>query len=990
MTDVDNNNQENESAIEYITISMIAAAYKLYEMKKISCIQADDFILSNTAKNTWSEPLNKYYTTFKSKIIDAHTQYTCIELLHNLKSHQHNIANKLIKNISSHKVKAQAKTSLIQLTIKLVIIYYNIVFDDDFKHKIISIFEANYLDKHVISLEHEGAKITQGIFMYQGKVCIECKGKLSIVYRGYRRDTKGSIAMVYHKHKAPKIANVYQQRCQKCDIYYNYNRIDYTKNSIHISKQNTTIFLDPSKAEYFSISQKTNNIVHRSILQSIKHHQYCNKPTSIEIWLQHYNEEWADTYISLQNDSKTSSLSHQLGYKTILRYFYFYSALLRIRDITDYGSININGRNVKIAMIFNDEDKRKMYDEANYNQDRAGDEERSEKYRESTNFLKYSINKFYNKLLSADTPELEQVPIQMNNNGDVQIYPGWFVLYGDGGEHIKRIRCAYPSILAKHDCILSESNHNNNNNQLNEIGQDDNIDLIINHNSRLYTKTRYYECDNSPQTNSSENNRKSYKTCKYHTQRLANVYNLPLQEISTFITWYSLFSAIGRIKNTKIKETLTEHYTIDDEVVKSIKSKQKKKLERLQNKIAKFIDEHKDKHIKYKKFILNIQSKIPTYKQARACTSKGRARTQQALEASTEAAIAERIHEILGDDDGELDTDHFKMTIDARDLLDLEFKNNNYLNKMKGCRKANAMTPATICKTKGLNVLMNCAGMMVKLTEEVVRETPTSVILDIADACTINQSMIQYSNRIEAIGYDMMCRIYYHLKTLLQEDRLSAKYATFWSSLMERAFIDIWHIFTHTDFLCSEQGIFHPKLKKFRNILYNISQTIDRINDIIAEQFWSTMNATSQLMSMGKETFLLFLLEKKSYHNQIQMKELQKQGWKFIPIKWCTKLRDIESDEVELKSEAELQENNNKQLSRVQIKADKLQAVKDMFQQQSTTSTNINRYVHAVNNQKNGCKNNRKRKLQSNIINDSNINKSNLNTQQHMNKRRRL
>ena len=55
-----------------------------------------------------------------------------------------------------------------------------------------------------------------------------------------------------------------------------------------------------------------------------------------------------------------------------------------------------------------------------------------------------------------------------------------------------------------------------------------------------------------------------------------------------------------------------------------------------------------------------------------------------------------------------------------------------------------------------------------------------------------------------------------------------------------------WHVYTHKDDLYVEgQGVFHPNAPKFDQILNNINELMERVNDIIAEQFWSTMECYS-------------------------------------------------------------------------------------------------------------------------------------------------
>ena len=120
---------------------------------------------------------------------------------------------------------------------------------------------------------------------------------------------------------------------------------------------------------------------------------------------------------------------------------------------------------------------------------------------------------------------------------------------------------------------------------------------------------------------------------------------------------------------------------------------------------------------------------------------------------------------------------------------------------------------------------------------------------------------------------------------------------------------------------------------------------MERVNDQIAEQFWSTMNATSQLKAMNKETFLIFLLDKRSYYNKAKINEIKQNGWTFIPIEWCTSLRNVESRlaaNAKLPTEQDLKSSNKTPLQKVQIKSDKLNDVKAMINKASANTRNNN------------------------------------------------
>ena len=965
----------NKESVKFI---LIQTAYKFYTMKAMCCNvnNPQDFILSQGAKAVWEAPLITIYKALKKKSIDSSTSYTIQELLNRIENYNRKLRDNLRRE------KKEEEKELIR---KLLIIYYNIVFDDSFRNMVFVMFEQSYLDENIISLQNKRARVTHGMIVYLGNSCIECNKKLSIVFQNYRDDVKGSIAMVYSRKSAPKICNSYQKCCENCKIYYNYNRIDYAEKTPHKAKRKQTLFLDPEALPYYSSAGKgAKNFIHQSIYKSIRCHQYCNKSTSIDIWLQHYNEDWTAEYDKLSKIKNIHSLmsSIELGYSTVVRYFYFYSLLCRIRDLENYPTIDVNGRAIKIALIVSNADKEAMINDLNFlnevknntpnkNTNSKGPAKKL-RLRVLCHYFRYFVNKYYQQLLTSEVSALKEVPVKLNaESGEIEIYPGWFIVYGDGAEKITRLRCAYPAILGKLDYIMKTADDEKA--KVNEIDEDnDDIDLAINHNSRLYSSQRYYECDNTPYFNDIDNKKKSYKCCKHHTAKLVE-HGIQLTEIADFVTWYQLHAALARMKNTNVQETIKAVYTIDEEALKSINTKHKNKILQLEQKITKYIENNKDKHIKFEKFVDKIFEKINRLKKnsrahlGRRVKDTGEAVANIIAKLDKEQAFVDKLRNILGDDDFEVDIDVFdNMEMSVMDLLALEFNNNNYLDKYKGCRKSKFISGATTARTKGLNGLFNTAGVMIKLSEEIIRETPTAVLLDIGDSCTNNPTSIEYANRIEAIGYDMMCRMYRHLKTLIKNKRLPAIQAEFWCDLIWRAFIDIWHIYTHTDELCKEDGIFHPKLEKFNNILYNINDLMIRVNDQIAEQFWSTMNATSQLKAMNKETFLIFLMDKRSYYNEAKINEIKKNGWIFIPIKWCKPLRNIKSGKAKnakLPSEQNLKRNNKIRLNKVQIESNKVQEVIAMINKASAnTTSNNNRAVIGIkrplndNNFKINCK----------------------------------
>ena len=160
----------------------------------------------------------------------------------------------------------------------------------------------------------------------------------------------------------------------------------------------------------------------------------------------------------------------------------------------------------------------------------------------------------------------------------------------------------------------------------------------------------------------------------------------------------------------------------------------------------------------YEEFVDSVYNKINELRQKRPNQSaKSESLSQQRRSSRLVAResvaldntdnVIENLGKILGDDDW----DHelvYSLENSAVELLSWELNNNKFLDKFKGCRKSKNITGAIVMRTKGLNGLFNSAGIMIKLSEKIVRETPTAVTLEIAHSLTNNSTMIAYANRI--------------------------------------------------------------------------------------------------------------------------------------------------------------------------------------------------------------------------------------------------
>ena len=917
-------------------IIMIYTAYQLYLMINRTCIGTDDhldsYLLSTTQKKIWEVPMLKIYkTALENNVINSDLESLSL--------------NDLYKSIKDKaKINPRRTTTDDKDTIWCIkVIYYNIVFCPQFKQHVFATFNPEQLDPKIIHLSIDKtttAKVTQGIVKWHQNKCIECKATLSISFRSNQEDAQGQIAMVYHNTDKPKICCNYRMRCQQCDITYGYNRIDYEKKG-----EKKTLFLDPSAFPYFAACQRSRNFIHQSILKAITDRQYSNKPQGIETWCNYYNLDRKDVYDELRKmipADKKETIEVELGYKTILQSFYLYSALQRLCKIKDFGTIKINDRDVKVALILKDDDTEKIKQRENIiSECKVNENSNKINFRENHAIFRFIIQEYGKEMLNADMTYFQSVPIKLakHKNGTmILIYPGWFVIYGDGNEKLFRARCAYPAICAKYDYMKKAAQTD-----ANEIGNDDGVDLSHNNNAAKYSAQRYYECDNTPALNDTNNKKLSYKTCKYHTHKLNKEYGIDLHDISKFTTFYRIHAALAGIEKESILKSINTTYTVDEQILNSITSKQKKRHENLKNQLVKEFSPHEIS--KFQKYFKGIYDKVNAFtkdRPPREAAIIANARIIEHNACDKQAEISEKIHEMLGkDDDGEIISDYYAVTAQAQDMLDAEFKNNEYLDKVKGCRKSKNITPATACTTKGLNVWMNAAGLVLNLREEIVRETPTAVILDVADILMRNETMKKYSQYIEAIGYDMMCRIYHHLKNI--NDRLDKKAEKLWNHLIYRAFIDAWHIYTHTDDLCKKGGVFHPKSEKFENILFfkdhpDVKILFKRINDIVAEQFWAIMNGSKHIRSMAKETTFMFLLDKILYHNDKKISDIKKEGWTFVPIDYFEPLQQADSNKNKTPSPKELNQKLSTSLQKVRVKSSCRQTVIDLVRSSTQTA----------------------------------------------------
>ena len=876
----------------YQTID-ITLARSLVRMKAVSKGMYLEMLLiihselaSSSTTNVLGMETNYTYKTLVKETLKCITESS-------IKQHIQNIKRSLDRSNNANK----------EIPKQILLIYYCLLFNSNFKKEIE--FLCNHkmaVNESILLHRSTGAKVAEMVISYAGEECIECQQPLKLSYRKTREDNRGSVAILYHKHSI-KLALYNIKKCTSCKINYHYNKICYEHDCIVKDKQNTMLFIAPQELEYFALSKRSTTFIHKSIMESINEHQFCNKSLSIQMWTQHYNKEWNHRYNELKAIPQLHEIPHiELDYHTVWRYYYFHALLSIITSLKVENaviqSIVIDSHSqcaLKLAEILN-------YDDIVNIQKLVQSHTMDEISIDNLNLVKYHnyffiyiFNKYKQKLESMPIPQLSLVPVKLNETNEIIIFPGHFVLYGDGNQKINRPKCAYPTIIAQYDELKENGSNHNSKNALNVSDHQNNATL---------SHAKYYACGNTPVCF----NKCSTKCCAKHAMKLNSHHQIKMEEIPHFIEWFHLNNSIARLKGVDV-EVQFNVYGLNDDDIQSMKGKQKDKLDILQNKLAKLFDSNRVMILNFKKYMITILAELreninDNHKQRpkRKCVAKTNANIRECSIQDDDQELAAVLRTILPEKET-YDFEHIATPSDCREWLHMEIRNNSFIKQTKGCRKAEYFSPATAGRTNGINVLCTCSGFILRLREELIRETPTGVIVDIADACLVIDKELQYINRIEALGYDMMCRLYHTMRNLITNKLLPDDTCLFWISLIDRLFVDIWHIYTHKDELCSQDAtnsLFHPKLKKFEGILHSIDKKMQDCNEMIAEQFWSTMNASNQMKAMNQEKFELFLILKKQYYNDEHQRKLERKGWTFVPIIYFEQLRNISAPGTDL------------------------------------------------------------------------------------------
>ncbi len=441
-------------------------------------------------------------------------------------------------------------------------------------------------------------------------------------------------------------------------------------------------------------------------------------------------------------------------------------------------------------------------------------------------------DKYFEQLSKTTDKWLQYVPVK-----DGQILLKHFLLMGDGGQGLTHPICGYPMSLYQH-----------------ELGSP------TNETEKQFWK--FLRCCASPQQGNDHS--KSIVTCINHTKHLRSL-SLPLTLINDFCKFINTKNRLVSIPATNKHEKVIE--------------KLEKQIEKY-NKNAKTFTDISNK-------ILNITRKSPRNLDT---TYANMNESQQYLQDEQILSDLEQIYRSNNLNPSLLSN---LSNPQLSKLIESERNNINVWNQLDGCRKGyhvidHQESDPLYTRTGGLQNWMSHDGFILYLGENVHRETPTEVLIGLGTVLTATDDHIEYSKRIMGVGYDMMCCLYGRLRTLIELAYLPPLIISLFISLLAYLFIDLFHIKTHKNPLCSLTGLFHPQGKKFKK------QRIETGgNDSIVEQNWKVTNSLKFAKNLGQRRFSFMLYDFKERHNEKNWNKLVQKGYEFIPISDTTIIRDF-------------------------------------------------------------------------------------------------
>ena len=828
---------------------------------------------------------------------------------------------------------------------KIMCIYLKLQQSEQFAYKVRKQLNHKITVNENVSLRNQNAKTCQMIFDYESTKC-ECGEQLALVWQRskHKPSRKGRISIAYSTTKPPQICNSFLQKCGKCKIVYSYGHKFNTRTE--------DLYRLPMKnKQYFEVTNETYLSV--ELLDDMRQH-VIGQQQSISSYIEAFNNrhrDYKENIYSQWSDLFGHRNSLDLNVKRVITAFYLYHLQIYVEtklnkrlSISKDDRLCIDKENKKINAYIKQCKKHSLETECKQNLNHIKRSNDKHNYMtlpsmssiEEFNFL---YRKYETELNKYGIPGLDKVPVKVTSDG-VKIHPGHFKMYGDGNEKCIRWICALPRNIMKYLqkiklCNVSIDKENIDRHMDGLITIDESQHDIANKkvNDIIYAEHQNrFQCDQTPQHGNGTY--KGFCICPYHVHIIVNFFNIDKHDVNVFITYCKNMEDIAKMD----EKSKTKKYRESEALQVMIK----KKMSICESRILKIERAKRERWSVVWDFIIKyVNVSIGKSTECRN-KNKSKANINESSEYLKDTELLENLDNICGES---IDTELLEhCNSQSRDDFLDGIEMTELIENVKGCRKKEYIKCAASKQTKGLNALFTCSGFCISLREEVYIESQTKVILDIPSVLTSSDVAIEYFNRIEAIGYDFMCKLWYSLKNYFRYEKLPDSVNKVWLSLLSRLFIDRFHITTHKDKACQEKGgtgFLHPSLPKFKNIFNDKMFQDDRIriNDQICEQFWRHFNKFKSMKTLSQEKYKLYLYMKREHHNMKNIEKLEKEGYIFVDIKEISKLRDYHTDHMLLPHQ-KVNCKNNDECDKKQI----YKKVQDQLANESTQKLNGVRY----------------------------------------------
>ncbi len=469
-------------------LSLFLASYLLY------CT----FNNGNKQKNTWLDknirkliPLTKQYLG----VFD-------IKFIYELQSHP-------IRNINKNNI--------------ILNIYYSICNDVQLQNKLQDLMDIHKIPFKCIDLT---SNLVPEITETNRTICVACNSKLKRNIQ-YRKDSKGSVGIIYTNKHGPKLTVHYIQQCtnDNCKAKYYHGRYE-TEKGVYIESADDTYQMN-TKCTFFD----NKNI---DEVNSFNLDDGSGVTSFSDKYQARFKEEFDDIELTLQ------LLNQKLGNRNS-----FSAALINQRVLDAVCTRRLQTRieqdlGLKIFISWTEIEKYRKEQSKIILKPISGLEKVLKKqWIDSNDLFNLMYDKYFEQLNKTTDKWLRYVPVK-----DGQILLKHFLLMGDGGQGLTHPICGYPMSLYQHALAPP----------------------ITEADKQCY---RFLRCCAAPQKGNDSS--KSIVTCIHHTKYLSSL-GLSLRLINNYCKYINVKDRLVSIKketdkNKKVIEKLEkqiEKYSSED------------------------------------------------------------------------------------------------------------------------------------------------------------------------------------------------------------------------------------------------------------------------------------------------------------------------------------------------------------------------------------------------------------------------------------------